>query len=250
MLYDILAKKMQKEINTYVDTFFDILVEKYNLDKKELKQIFDNIEKSNLASDKNYSSMSLPQLKSLCKEKKIPISKKKKEQLIQALKEWDEKNPPVVVQEEPVVQEVPVVEEPVQEEPVQEVPVVEEPVQEEPVVEEPVQEEPVVEEPVQEEPVVEEHKNSPVVENEKKVKKKKNQIDLEKEKEQLDSIVEKKTEAKKDLYSLSRDELKKLCLEKGIDTKKKKKDEMIELLQKTDNEEENYEDYLVDDSIL
>ena len=215
MLYDILAKKMQKEINTYVDTFFDILVEKYNLDKKELKQIFDNIEKSNLASDKNYSSMSLPQLKSLCKEKKIPISKKKKEQLIQALKEWDEKNPPVVVQEEPVVQEVPV-----------------------------------VEEPVQEEPVVEEHKNSPVVENEKKVKKKKNQIDLEKEKEQLDSIVEKKTEAKKDLYSLSRDELKKLCLEKGIDTKKKKKDEMIELLQKTDNEEENYEDYLVDDSIL
>lgn len=221
MLYDILAKKMQKEINTYVDTFFDILVEKYNLDKKELKQIFDNIEKSNLALDKNYSSMSLPQLKSLCKEKKIPISKKKKEQLIQALKEWDEKNPPVVVQEEPVVQEVPVVEEPVVEDSV-----------------------------VQEEPVAEEHKNSPVVENEKKVKKKKKQIDLEKEKEQLDSIVDKKTEAKKDLYSLSRDELKKLCLEKGIDTKKKKKDEMIELLQKTDNEEENYEEYLVDDSIL
>ena len=73
---------------------------------------------------------------------------------------------------------------------------------------------------------------------------------MEKEKEQLDSIVDKKTEAKKDLYSLSRDELKKLCLEKGIDTKKKKKDEMIELLQKTDNEEENYEEYLVDDSIL
>ena len=233
MLYDILAKKMQKEINTYVDTFFDILVEKYNLDKKELKQIFDNIEKSNLASDKNYSSMSLPQLKSLCKEKKIPISKKKKDQLIQALKEWDEKNPPVV--EDSVVQEEPDVEEPVVKEPV---------------VEEPVVEEPVVEEPVVEESVVEEHKNSPVVEDEKKVKKKKKQIDLEKEKEQLDSIVGKKTEPKKDLYSLSRDELKKLCLEKGIDTKKKKKDEMIELLQKTDNEEENYEDYLVDDSIL
>ena len=53
-----------------------------------------------------------------------------------------------------------------------------------------------------------------------------------------------------DLYSLSRDELKKMCMERGIDIKKKKRNEMIELLQGTNEEEEDFENYLVDDSIL
>jgi hypothetical protein len=80
-------------------------------------------------------------------------------------------------------------------------------------------------------------------------------IDLEKDKKDLESIIgnkdKKETEScnEKDLYSLSRDELKKICEESGIDTKKKKKNEMIKLIQKL-NEEEDFEDYLVSDSIL
>jgi hypothetical protein len=314
MLQEILANSLKREINKYVDTFFDILVERYQLDKEELKQLFENMENSDLVSEKNYSKMKLPQLKALCKERKITVSKKKKTELVQLLNEYDDNNSVQQVdthsetssdttsendQMENVSEtcsetnldektyskmklpelkalckerKIPVFKkkkteliqllnefdnhndsESVQES-VNDLESVQESVNDLESVQESVNDLESVQESVNDLESVQEmefvNQTTPIepeVEQIDDKERETNSIDLEKDKQQLDSILD---TDKKDLYSLSRDELKKMCMERGIDIKKKKRNEMIELLQGTNEEEEDFENYLVDDSIL
>jgi len=242
MLGDLLLKTVEK----YVDVFIDTLATKYDLPKTELKGMWKEIIGAGKKKEKAYKKMKLDELQNLCTERGIFLKKSRKKQLyIDALEENDKAPKDAVVEEgEPTVVDEPVVEEAPVEQPLVDEPVVEEEtVVDEPVVkevpveqtvveevEQPLVDETVVEEAAVEQKVVEEKEASKPLVEEKKTSKKNKTSPKPKKSETIEDYVEKiqSMEDSKDVHDMNFTELKKFCKEKGMDTRQKTKQQLLD----------------------